>query len=287
VTVVESRSDRLARALAGERTSPPVRGLTFVDPALLPGPGGVARPPAAALARACADLQLDFAFVPSWEPWALDAIDALRIAGVAALWVVPGVWWPTLESLGVEKALRQSVREPEALAAEMELLVPAAMSAASQGLEAGAGALVVADDLAGDAGPFVAPAFLAREVFPRLERIATIAARCGSPALLHCDGDARPFLPLVHAAGFAAIHGDCGGAERVDEALAAARRERVVLVGGLPTSALTDPARGMLAGSIAATLAEGGGLLIADDGGLSASDQVEALFAALGAAAGA
>jgi uroporphyrinogen decarboxylase-like protein len=283
VIVTERGSDRFARALAGERVVPPVRGITFVDPALLPGPGGAARLPDVALARACTDLRLDFAFVPSWEPWAVDAVRALHAAGVAALWVVPGVWWPALEILGVEQALRLSVREPAALAAELELLVPTAMSAASRGLEAGAGALIVADDLAGDAGPFAGPALLATEVFPRLARIAEVATRLGAPALLHCDGDARSLFPLVREAGFAAVHGDCGGSARVEEALRAARAERVALVGGVPTSDLTSPARGMLAGAVAATLAEGGGLLVADDGGLSTAEQVEALFAALGA----
>lgn len=280
----KSSTTRFVRVLTGERLSPPARGLTFVDPALLPGPGGAARRPAKALAHACADLRLDFAFVPSWEPWAFDALRELAAARVAALWVVPGVWWPALETLGVERALRLAAREPSVLASEFDRSMPVVLSAASAGLEAGADALVVADDLAGDAGPFAAPQLLAAEVFPRLGRIAAVAADAGAPALLHCDGDARSLFAFARGSGFSAVHGDCGGSTLVAGALAAARAEGLVLVGGLPSSVLTDPLGGTLAGAVAATMAEGSGLLVADDGGLSTPGQVAALFAALGAA---
>lgn len=278
-----SGSERFARALANERVTPLVCGLTFVDPSLLPGAVGAASP-AATLAHACSSRGLDFAFVPSWGPWALDAVRALGSAGVAALWVVPGVWWPTLERLGVEQALRLSARDPEALAAALERLVPDALEAVAAGLAAGADALVVADDLAGDAGPFVAPAVLAAHVFPRLARIAGMGREAGLPAFLHCDGDARSLMSLVRGAGFSAIHGDCGGPERVEGVLVTARAESVVLIGGLPTPALTDPESGAHAGSQAAALAADGGLLLADDGGMTTPAQVEALFAALRAA---
>lgn len=279
----DGATDRLEQALGGMLVDPLVRGLSFVDPGLLPGPAGPARSAASALANAVCELRLDFAFVPSWEPWALEAVAALDRAGVAALWVVPGVVWPALERLGVEEGLRVAVREPVRLAQAMDAAFASARAAAEAGVLAGARALVVADDMAGATGPLLDGRWLAGEAFPRLARLAHVARGAGRPALLHCDGDARSLLASVRDAGFLALHGDCGGEAGVSAALEAARAVGVALVGGLPTAALTDAAHGALAGALAATLARQGGLLVADDGGLTTPEQVAALFAALGA----
>jgi hypothetical protein len=280
-----SHAARFESALAGAIVRPPARGLSFVDPKLLPGPTGSGRCPDTALARAAGDLRLDFAFVPSWEPWAARAVEALRGAGVAPLWVVPGVVWPALEVLGVEEGLHASVRAPGLLTQAMDGALALARRSAQDGLGQGACGLVVADDMAGARGPLLDAAFLARHAFPRLAGLAAMAAAAGVPALLHCDGDARSLFEETRAAGFAAVHGDHGGGDGIGDALRAARRARIALVGGLPTASMTDPAAGALAGTIAATLAEGGGLLVSDDGGITTASQVAALFGALGAAA--
>lgn len=286
MAIAENCTDRLERALAGAVLDPPVRGLTFVDPLLLPGPGGSARSAASALAHAAGELRLDFAFVPSWEPWALEAVVALDHVEVAPLWVVPGVVWPALEQLGVDEGLRLSMREPERLAKAMDAALASARAAAEAGVRARARALVVADDMAGATGPLLDGRWLAAEAFPRLAQLVAVARSAGRPALLHCDGDARSLLASVRDAGFLALHGDCGEEAGVAAALEAARAVGVALVGGLSTAALTDAAHGALAGTLAAMLARRGGLLVADDGGLTTPEQVAALFAGLGASSG-
>ena len=273
-------ASRLVAALIGGVIEPPVRGLSFVDPALLPGATAQASPPVA-LASTCAALRLDFAFVPSWEPWALDAVSALSVEGVSTLWVVPGVVWPALEALGIDEGLRMSLRDPARLADAMNAALATALGRAAAGIEAGTAALVVADDMAGSAGPLLSGGWLGAEAFPRLARIASLAADAGLPALLHCDGDARSLFALARGAGFRGVHGDCGGVTGIESALEAARSARIALVGGIPTSELSDPEGGARTGAKAALLARGGGLLISDDGGLTTSRQVAALITAL------
>ena len=277
-------SERFLLALAGVAVTPAVEGLTFVDPSLLPGPSGPARPPASALARACRDLGLDFAFVPSWEPWASAAVAELRAAGVAIVWVTPGVLTPVLESLGAAAGLRMIAADVARLAFALDDAAALAASEIDAGTALGVDAIAVADDLAGAGGPIVAPAFLDAEVFPRLAQLAARAAAAGVPAVLHCDGSVDALYASARIAGFAAVHGDCGGAGRTAAALAAAQRAGVALIGGLAASQLTDAAHGAVAGASAAALATQGGLLPSDDGGVAGTAQLAALFAAFGAA---
>jgi len=276
--------DRFRLALSGAPVTPVATGLSFVDPSLLPGPGGPARSHASALANACEGLRLDFAFVPSWEPWALDAVGMLRAVGVAVAWVVPGVLTPVFEGLGAGEVLRATERDPGRLAEALDEATTRSESAIDAGIAAGADAIVIADDLAGADGPLVPPSFLDPEIVPRLARLVARAAAVGLPAVLHCDGVAAPLYAPAHAAGFAAVHGDCGGPARVAAALALARRVGVMLAGGIGASQLTDLARATAAGATAATLAAQGGLLVCDDGGVATRAECAALFAALGAA---
>jgi hypothetical protein len=276
--------DRLRSALTGAPATPVVEGFSFVDPRLLPGLGGPRRP-APALAYAAADLHLDFAFVPSWEHWALEAVYELHAVGVAAVWAVPGVLTPTFERLGAAEALRAIARDPVTLSLALDESAAASGGAIESGLVAGADAVVVADDLAGAAGPVASAAFLDGEVFPRLAVVARRAADAGVPAVLHCDGAAESLYASVRASGFAAVHGDCGGAGRTAAALAAARRAGVALVSGIAAADLGGGlTRAAAAGATAATAAAGGGLLLADDGGVATAAECAALFAAFGAA---
>jgi hypothetical protein len=262
---------------------PPVRGLSFVDPALLPAAVGRPGPgaPARTLARACTVAGLDFAFVPSWESWASEAAGLLNSAAVAVAWVVPGVLWPALEAGGVLSALRLSVSAPPELSAPMDAALGRALDGVDAGSSHGATFVVVADDMAGAAGPLLDPTFLEAEVFPRLARIAAASVERGVPAVLHCDGDARMLMGAVRSAGFAAIHGDAGGAARWEAAAAAGRGAGLAFLGGIPTSSLADPVSAAAAASRAFALARSGGVLVSDDGGVTLACDAETLLGVL------
>lgn len=278
--------ERVRRALAGERVVPAVRGMSFVAPSLLQAgsPSTCGEPPGAdahALARACADARLDFAFVPSWEPWASEAAGLLLDAAVAVAWVVPGVLWPVLEARGVLSALRLTLSAPPELSASMDAALEQALAGVDAGLRHGATFVVVADDMAGAAGPLLEPSFLDAEVFPRLARLAGASRERGVPAVLHCDGDARLLMGAAREAGFVGVHGDAGGGARWETAAEAARKAGLAFLGGIPTAALADPASAAAAGSRAFVVASGGGVLVSDDGGVTLACEAETLLAVL------
>jgi hypothetical protein len=272
--------------LSGGVVEPPACGVTFIAPDTLPGHQHAVAP-AAALARAFADARLDFAFVPSWEPWADGLVALLRREAIAALWVVPGVLWPALESIGVGEGLRATTRDPGALVTELDRAAVALLEGVALGVGVRADAIVIADDLAGDAGPLVSPDFVSAHVLPRLEHAVEAAASEGLPALLHSDGDISVLLPGCRDAGFAGVHACVSGTDAFERMYAATRREELAVVGGLSARTLgTGPPPAVLAGTRLAILAESGGLLIADDGGITTPEEFAALLAALAATRG-
>jgi hypothetical protein len=278
-------AERLEQALAGELVSPLVEGLSFVPPAALPGlRGDTAATPASALGRTCEDAHLDFAFVPSWEEWADAATIELAARGVAVLWVVRGVLWPALEAAGVAAGLRATVADPASLAPLMDDALESARIDLARGLARRVAGVVVAEDLAGSGGLLVPPDFACGHVLPRLAMLLSPVGRSRLPAVLHSDGDVRALIGELTRSGFQALHGDCGGEQRIGRTLEVARGEHVALVGGIATAALADPMRAVTVGTAAAAQAAGGGLVLADDGGVTTQGQCAALLGALAAA---
>lgn len=269
--------------LSGGVVAPPACGVTFIASDVLPRQSR-ALDPAAALARAYADAELDFAFVSSWEPWAGVLAGLLREASIAVLWVVPGVLWPALGAVGVGEGLRTIARHPGSLASELDRAAEAMLHAVATGVGLHADAVVVADDMAGETGPLVSPDFVSAHVLPRLTYAVDAAASAGVPALLHSDGDISALLPACRDAGFVGVHACVSGAEAFERVYAHARRQGLAVLGGLPARLLSGglPAA-VLAGTRLAILAQSGGLLIADDGGITTPEEYAALLAALAA----
>jgi hypothetical protein len=278
--------ERTMRALSGAVLTPPACGATFVPPEALPGsaPGA---DPASALARAYADAKLDFAFVPSWEPWARDLALNLRAADVAVLWAVPGVFTPALASAGHSAGLRAIGRTPGALTPALEAAQTAMLRAIADGVANKADAIVVADDLAGASGPLASPEYLVANVLPRLARAAAAARAAGRPAVLHSDGDVTAMLRAVSRAGFAAMHLAGVGDEALGRLFGQARSAGLAVIGGLGARTLAHGlVGGVRTGTRLAVLARSGPLLVADDGGITTPKEFAALLAAISAAKG-
>lgn len=274
---------RTMSALSGEAVVPPAHGVTFLAPGVVLGARD-SEAPERDLARAYAETGLDFAFVMSWEPWAGRLVGLLHHAGIAALWVVPGVLWPALEVVGVGEGLRATAREPDSLAPELDSAAGAMRDAVALGVGLHADAMVIAEDLAGETGALVAPDFVSDHVLPRLSRGVATASRGDIPVLLHSDGDISVFLSGLRDAGFAGVHAGGPDADAFGRLHARARRSGLAIVGGLPARGLAKglPAA-VLAGTSLAILAQSGGLLVADDGGITTPEEYSALLAAFAA----
>jgi hypothetical protein len=283
--MVEQARERVLEALWGEAPDPVVAGFTYLPPAVVGGAGG--EPPgggAMRVARAAADAGLDFVFVHDGAAGSARLAALLRERGIAPVWAVDGVLWSALHSVGIDEGLRATMADPESL----EPLLDRALAKALAGIEAaraaGAVAVAVGEDLAGETGPLVSPDYVNEAVMPRIALLAQQATSLGMPAVLHADGDARVFVAAAARAGFQAVHAS-GGAAGFAALAATARAAGLAAMGGVPTAALGgNLAAAVAAGTEAGAIAAAGGVLVSDDGGISTREQYVGLVAAIEAA---
>lgn len=260
-------------------------GLTFVPTLTLAPVARAAVDPVSALSEAATALRAAFAFVPADEPWAVEALAPLAEAGVAPLLALSGPLWPIVEARGTMEGLRATLTRPAEIGEQLDVALEPLLSEVSRAATLGARAVVLAEDLAGSAGPLLAPDFVIAELMPRYRRLVATARAAGLPAVFHSDGDIRPLLPAIARAGFVGVHAggglDTDGFERL---FWAARTAGLVVIGGLVTAELANPARAEALGSRIGVLARAGGLFVADDGGITTTREVAGLVTALAAA---
>lgn len=276
---------RTALAIAGAARAPTACGLTFVTSDAL-SMASRASAFAPAVADACRRFQLDFAFVPAAASDPVGAASAVSEAGAAVMWVVDGPLASALDEIGWSEGLAATVSDPSGLAALMDDHLAAGLASVEAGIRAGATVLVVAEDLGATDGPLVPPDFAFDEVFGRLALLAESGRSAGLPCVWHSDGDVQVFVQAARRAGFTALHVGGGLAFDAFERLFwACRRSGMSVLGGLLTR---DLAAGHLAavaaGTRAGVLAQAGGLLVCDDGGMTTAEEMTLFVSALQAA---
>lgn len=272
---------QVRNALAGE-PGPPRVGVTFLpaDAVRALAWGSTASDPL--LASVCSRLAPDFAFVESWARRAHAVCEAVAECGTVPFWAVRGPFDHAATVRGWSETLAATVRDPDALTALFDEGVEAACGSVRDAAACGAGAVVIADDVAGADGPLLAPDFVLGELMPRLGAIVETAAELGLPAIWHSDGDVRTFLPSAAREGFSAIHPGGLDPDPFRRLYSSARREGLVVLGGLPGWALRAGVPSALRTATSASLiARSGGLLICDDGGVSTGEELGALITAL------
>jgi hypothetical protein len=272
---------RVTQALAGEVVEPPVVGLTFIDPEVLKSVYRGAGSVGSTMASMAVDNDLDFVFIPASAVWALETVAALSTSDTCLFWVVDGPLNTVVKKRGFQDMIKASLRDPDDLAQDLEQAAADIRPMVREGLQVGAAAIVVADDLASPAGPFTAPDFMISEVIPRLA--ATVADAMGEvPVIVHSDGDIGAFLRPIAQAGFDGVHMGGMGQDVFSRLLTNARRSSISVIGGLEGA---DLRRGLpqavRAGVHASLRAQTGGLLIADDGGMSTTTELSAFVTAV------
>ena len=244
--------------------------------------GTGAEGPAQSLESVVRALELDFAFVPADEPWAVEAVQRLHEAGAAALWTSAGVLGRLGEQLGWGDALRLTASAPGALAAPLAESLHQALVSARAGVAAGADAVIVADDLAGATGPLVSPDFALDALLPCYRSIAQELSAVDVLAVFHSDGDIRALLPALARAGYSGVHTGSLGGDALAATMVAASSAGLTVLGGIEATQL--PAGANRLGANAGRMALAGGLIICDDGGLTTADEVAAYATAVDAA---
>jgi hypothetical protein len=274
------------RARAALRCDAPatelVTGVAWLAADLFAEPPEAARASNAAAAHAALaeSLGVDLAFVAALELDAPAAVDALHAVDIAAIWTVEGAFGRVAALLGWMEALCMTAAEPGALASRLDAALHDALVDVRKGLAAGADAVLVADDLAGPAGPLLSPDYAHEALLPCYRRLALEAAEGGAPALFHSDGDIRAIVPALARAGFSGLH--IAGVDPLVFSAngSAARAAGLVVVGGIAASALPDSGRDE--GERAAAFAHSfGHAIVCDDGGITSAEQVSALDLAL------
>ncbi len=273
--------------LEGGVENPPVAGISFVPPEAMPGTRAASSDdPAEILAATVADMSLDFAFVPVDVEWATDAVARLSDEGRGALWVVDGPLWPTLCELGLTEGLKATAWNPGSLVPLLDRETSRAQAEIMAGTGLGVDAIVLSDDVAGTTGPLVAPDYFNEQLVERYALLVATAASGGIRSVFHSDGDIRVFLPGIARAGFIGVHGGGGlGQEGFERLLVATREQGLTLLGGIDTAQLREGSiSAVRMGTRAGLLASAGGLIVADDGGITTAEELGAFTAALGCA---
>lgn len=140
-------------------------------------------------------------------------------------------------------------------------------------VQEGADAIVLCDDLCGDACPLPDPLFISERLIPFYRRFAQEASRLDVPIVFRSTGDIREYYPALAESGYAAVHIAHPQREQVEALFAAARTDGLTPMGGIPGV-------GMLDYGVAATadftlgLLDGGPALICDDGSLQGAEQI-------------
>ena len=100
--------------------------------------------------------------------------------------------------VGMDRAMLALIAEPVACAALFERIADHHVAAARGYLAAGAEAGWLADDYAGNTGPYLSPAMWRRLFLPQLARVIAVYREAGAPVFFHTCGRAEAFIgPLL------------------------------------------------------------------------------------------
>jgi hypothetical protein len=171
-----------------------------------------------------------------------------------------------VQLLGMPAALTALLSEPEACAAALARIAAHHIQVAQGYLAAGAEAGWLADDYAGDAGPFLSPRVWRRLILPELARVIAVYRQAGAPVFFHTCGRAEVFIPDLLAAGATVFNLQSDVCDVA--ALKARFGSRIAFYGGVATALMQrGPVDQIAAAARTAiwTLGREGGLVLAPD----------------------
>jgi len=171
-----------------------------------------------------------------------------------------------VQLLGMPAALTALLSAPEACAAVLARIAGHHIQVAQGYLAAGAEAGWLADDYAGDAGPFLSPRVWRRLFLPELARIIAVYRQAGVPVFFHTCGRAEAFIPDLLAAGVAVFNLQSDVCDV--EGLKVKYGRRIAFYGGVASELmLRGPVDRIAAAARTAmwTLGREGGLILAPD----------------------
>jgi len=223
--------------------------------------------PSAHPASSCAEL-LEMEFPDPTDPalfeGLLDGIDPSKVLVIGQH--SAGILERFSTLLGVSTAMLALLAEPEASAKVLQRIADYHVGIARGYLAAGAEAGFIADDYAGQDGPFLRPSLWQRMILPELKRVMAVYRDAGAPVFFHTCGRAEAFIPDLLAAGVTVFNLQSSACDL--PALKARFGHRIAFYGGVPSGLMLEgtPEGVQQAVRIAiATLGQDGGLILAPD----------------------
>jgi uroporphyrinogen decarboxylase len=107
---------------------------------------------------------------------------------------------------GFENLLSAFLLDPEFAHELMDKVLATNIRVARNAVRAGADAIVLGDDYAGNSSPFFSPAVAKEFVIPRLKRMVDAIHEEGGKVIKHSDGNLWPILDLIVEAGVDALN---------------------------------------------------------------------------------
>ncbi len=210
-----SARGRVQRAIRLEEVDRHPRGELLIGPRFLEKLLGSSEyESAAALLEGASILGLDLLVVDAGEDSAADLVSTLaRDSDLFIFALVNGPFGAAGAALGEIEAMLQIHRGGADVQALMRSSAERGVTAARRCLEAGAGGIVVADDLAHGRSTYLSPEMLREWVFPHLTEMVGALAAGGTPVFLHSDGyyaDIVPDLARLGLAGLQCLDPNCG-----------------------------------------------------------------------------
>lgn len=171
-----------------------------------------------------------------------------------------------VQLLGMPVALTALLSAPEACAAVLARIAAHHVQVAQGYLAAGAEAGWLADDYAGDAGPFLSPRVWRRLFLPELARIIAVYRQAGVPVFFHTCGRAEAFIPDLLAAGVMVFNLQSDVCDV--EGLKVKYGRRIAFYGGVASELMLRGPVDRIAAAVRTamwTLGREGGLILAPD----------------------
>ncbi len=110
------------------------------------------------------------------------------------------------EVRGLSDMLMDFVDNPEFAHRVLKMVNDVSCERVRLGIEAGADAVVIADDWAFNTGPFMSPEHFREFVLPYFKKMVQTCKDGGAYAIKHCDGNMWPMLDMAVDAGIDAIN---------------------------------------------------------------------------------
>jgi uroporphyrinogen decarboxylase len=140
--------------------------------------------------------------------------------------------------LGMPQAMLALVREAEASQTVLERIADYHVGIAAGYLAAGVEAGWLADDYAGNAGPYIRPALWRKMILPGLARVIAVYREAGVPVFFHTCGQAEAFVADLLDAGVTVFNLQSDACDLVS--LKTRHGQRIAFFGGVASALMLE-----------------------------------------------